>query len=126
MFVERKDYNKVITVKLVIPGRCNAKCPFCYNKDKRISCDKQQFLDNFINSLDDIICRIGDKNTISVDITGGEPTLDPELLSKVLIKLKQYDIKSRVLRTTITTNGTNLKEVIPFMKGVIDYVNISI
>ena len=126
MFTERKDYNKVITVKLVIPSRCNAKCPFCYNKDKQISCDKQQFLDNFINSLDDIICRIGDKNPISVDITGGEPTLDPELLAKVLIKLKQYDIKSRVLRTTITTNGTNLKEVIPFMKGVIDYVNISI
>ena len=126
MFVERKDYNKVITVKLVIPSRCNAKCPFCYNKDKRISCDKQQFLDNFINSLDDIICRIGDKNPISVDITGGEPTLDPELLAKVLMKLKQYDIKSKVLRTTVTTNGTNLKEVIPFMKGVIDYVNISI
>ena len=109
MFVERKDYNKVITVKLVIPGRCNAKCPFCYNKDKQISCDKQQFLDNFIDSLDDIICRIGNKNPISVDITGGEPTLDPELLAKVLIKLKQYDIKSKVLRTTITTNGTNLK-----------------
>ena len=49
MFVERKDCN-------------NAKCPFCYNKDKRISFDKQQFLDNFIDSLDDIICRIGDKN----------------------------------------------------------------
>ena len=62
MFTERKDYNKVITVKLVIPGRCNAKCPFCYNKDKQILCDKQQFLDNFIDSLDDIICRIGDKN----------------------------------------------------------------
>ena len=42
------------------------------------------------------------------------------------MKLKQYDIKSKGLRTTVTTNGTNLKEVIPFMKGIIDYVNISI
>ena len=82
-YIERKNYNKVITVKLVIPGGCNAKCPFCYNKDKDMSCDKQQFLDIFIESLDDIITRIGNKNPISVDITGGEPTLDPEYLSKV-------------------------------------------
>lgn len=126
MFVERKDYNKVITVKLVVPGGCNAKCSFCYNKDKQITCNKQQFLDNFIDSLDDIICKIGNKNPISVDITGGEPTLDIELLSEILIKLKQYNIKSKVLRTTITTNGINLKEIIPLMEGVIDYVNISV
>lgn len=125
-YIERKDYNKVITVKLVIPGGCNAKCPFCYNKDKDMSCDKQQFLDNFIGSLDDIITRIGDKNPISVDITGGEPTLDPEYLSKVFIKLKEFNIKSKVLRVTMTTNGTHLKEVIPYMKDVVDYVNISI
>ena len=48
-YIERKDYNKVITVKLVIPGCCNAKCPFCYNKDKDMSCDKQQFLDSLEN-----------------------------------------------------------------------------
>ena len=125
-YIERKNYNKVITVKLVIPGGCNAKCPFCYNKDKDMSCDKQQFLDNFIESLDDIITRIGDKNPISVDITGGEPTLDSEYLSKVFIKLKEFNIKSKVLRVTMTTNGTHLKEVIPYMKDVVDYVNISI
>ena len=67
-YIERKEYNKVITVKLVIPGGCNAKCPFCYNKDKGMLCDRQQFLDNFIESPDDIITRIGDKNPISVDI----------------------------------------------------------
>lgn len=125
-YIERKDYNKVITVKLVILGGCNAKCPFCYNKDKDMLCDKQQFLDNFIESLDNIITRIGDKNPISVDITGGEPTLDPEYLSKVFIKLKEFNIKSKVLRVTMATNGTHLKEVIPYMKDVVDYVNISI
>lgn len=125
-YIERKDYNKVITIKLVIPGGCNAKCPFCYNKDKDMSCDKEQFLNNFLGSLDNIIRKIGNKNPISVDITGNEPTLDPEFLSLVLIKLKSYNIKSKVLRTTMTTNGTNLIKVIPYMKGVIDYVNISV
>lgn len=125
-YIERTNYNKVITVKLVIPGGCNAKCPFCYNKDKNMTCDKQQFLNTFIDSLDDIIHRIGNKNPISVDITGGEPTLDPEFLSRILIKLRNYNIKSKVLRVTMTTNGTHLQEVIPYMKDVIDYVNISV
>ena len=93
-YIERKDYNKVITVKLVIPSGCNAKCPFCYNKDKQVSYDKEQFLYNFMASLDNIITLIGNKNPVSLDITGGEPTLDIELLKDVLIKLKEYDIKS--------------------------------
>ena len=125
-YVERKNYNKVITIKLVIPNGCNAKCPFCYNKDKSASYDKQQFLDNFINSLDNLINEIGDKNPISVDITGGEPTLDLDFLTRVLIKLKDYNIKSRVLRVTMTTNGTNLIKIIPYMEDVVDYVNISV
>ena len=73
-YIERANYNKVITIKLVIPCGCNAKCPFCYNKDKSMNYDKQQFLNNFIDSLSDIIQKIGNKNPISVDITGGEPT----------------------------------------------------
>ena len=126
MFVERKDYNKVITIKLVVPSSCNAKCPFCYNKGKTRSCDKQQFLSNFIASLDDILTRIGNKNPISLDITGGEPTLDVKFLSEVLVKLKEYNIRSKVLRVTLTSNGTHLKEVASYMEGVVDYVNISI
>ena len=103
MFIERIDYNKVITIKLVIPGGCNAKCPFCYNKDKKMTCNKAQFLENFIPSLDNLLNEIGDKNEVSVDITGGEPTLDYEFLIQVLTKLREYNIKSRVLRTTMTT-----------------------
>lgn len=125
-YIERKNYNKVITIKLVIPNGCNAKCSFCYNKDKVVSYDKRQFLDNFINTLDELIKKIDNKNPISVDITGGEPTLDSTFLARVLIKLKDYNIKSKVLRVTMTTNGTNLIEVIPYMKDVIDYVNISV
>ena len=126
MFIERIDYNKVITIKLVIPGGCNAKCPFCYNKDKKMTCNKAQFLDNFIPSLDNLLNKIEDKNEVSVDITGGEPTLDYEFLIQVLTKLREYNIKSRVLRTTMTTNGVNLDKVIPYLEGVIDYINISI
>lgn len=127
-YVERKQYNKVISVKLVIPSGCNAKCEFCYLNDKRVQrkYDKQHFLENFIDSIKLIIEKVDGKNPISLDITGNEPTYDVELLKEVLLKLKEFNIKDKVLRTTITTNGCNLDELIPYFDKVIDYANISI
>lgn len=126
IFVEREDYNKVITIKLVVTDACNAKCEFCYNRDKVCTCESTGFTENFIGSLDYLINQIGDKNPISVDITGGEPTINIPHIIDVLKKLKEYGVKDKVLRTTLTTNGTNLLPVVPYMEGVIDYVNISI
>lgn len=127
-FREREDYNKVISVKLVIPCGCNAKCPFCYNKDKPVAqYDINSFLNNFISSLEHLLNEIGNKNPVSFDITGGEPTLDVDLLSLVLIKLKEFHIRDKVSRVTMTTNGTNLYQIpIELMRDVVDYVNISV
>ena len=126
VFVERKEYNNVITVKIVVPTGCNAKCPFCYNNDKDMSCDKKQFLDNFMNSLLDILNKIGDKNPVSVDITGGEPTLDIPLIKEILRQLRVNNIHDRTCRITMTTNGCNLLEIADDCYKVIDYINISI
>lgn len=127
-FLERKDYNKVISVKLVIPCGCNASCPFCYNK-KNLTAqhDTQSFLKNFISSLERLLKAIGKKNPVSLDITGGEPTFDTDLLSLILIKLRDFRIKDKVSRVTMTTNGTNLNQIpLKLMKDVVDYVNISV
>lgn len=125
-FIERKEYNNVITIKLVMPDACNARCSFCYNRDKNYIKSRKDFFNNFINSIDDLIKKIGKKNEISLDITGGEPTLNEPLLVEVLNKLKEYKIKDKVLRVTLTTNGSYLNKVIPYMKGVVSYVNISV
>lgn len=125
-FIERTEYNNVITVKLVIPTGCNAKCPFCFNNDKDMSCNKLVFLNNFINSLNDIICEIGDKNLISLDITGGEPTLDIELIKRVLMELRINHIHDKVCRVTMTTNGCHLLDIVDDCVGVVDYINISV
>lgn len=127
-YEEREQYNKVISVKLVIPSGCNANCEFCYMKDKKIqrTFDRESFLKNFISSIEFIIQEIGNKNPVSLDITGNEPTFDTELLKNVLIRLKDFQIKDKVLRTTITTNGYRLKEVVPYFNEVVDYVNISV
>jgi len=128
-YLERKDYNSMITIKLFIPSGCNAKCEFCYMKD----CidvinnnDKDIFLNNFIDSLDYLLTEINDKNKVSLDITGNEPTFDKELLIEVMKRLKEFNIKEKVSRVTITTNGLNLEHVLPYFKDVISYVNISV
>lgn len=128
VYVERKDYNKVISIKLVVPCGCNAKCPFCYNKDKPLKqYNRLKFLNNFIPSLSDLLIKIGDKNPVSLDITGGEPTLDIDLLSSILNELQRFHIKDKVQRVTLTTNGTNLSKIpLDLMKDTINYVNISV
>lgn len=127
-YVERINYDSKITIKLVIPSGCNAKCEFCYMKDydNVMTNNKEEFIDNFIPSLDYLLSEIDDKDKVSLDITGNEPTFNVKLLTTVLSMLKEYDIQSKVNRVTITTNGLNLLKVIPYFEGVINYVNISV
>lgn len=127
-YVERINYDSKITIKLVIPSGCNAKCEFCYMKDydNIMTNNKDEFLDNFIPSLDYLLSEINDKDKVSLDITGNEPTFDIKLLTTTLLTLKEYNIRSKVNRVTITTNGLNLLKVIPYFEGVINYVNISV
>lgn len=128
MWKERKNYNNVITVKLVIPSGCNAKCTFCYMngyKDK-LQYNQLTFMEHFAESLDYILKAIGDKSQVSLDITGNEPTFNVCFLRTVLQRLREFDIKNKVLRTTMTTNGFHLRELIQDLNGAIDYVNISV
>lgn len=130
-YVYRKDFDNAITIKLVIPGSCNANCDFCYNKhsnqmEKLTSTLKQKWLDNFLIALEQIVVKIDGKQPISIDITGNEPTLDADFFIKVMHKLRGFSLMSNISRITCTTNGVNIKKVAPFMKGVVDYVNISV
>lgn len=126
-FIERKEYNNVITIKLVFPTICNYDCVFCYNKDKEQSkASKLEFLVNFMDSLNKLILTIGKQNPISLDITGGEPTMNVVLFIDVMRQLREYRIQEKVCRVTLTTNGLHLKECARYMDDVVNYVNISV
>ena len=124
----RKDFNNVVTIKLIIPSRCNANCSFCYVNSYKdnIVINKENFLNNFIYSLNKVVSRIDGSFPISLDITGNEPTFDTNLLKKTLDILRNSPVLSKFCRVTITTNGYNLGEVINDLAGVVNYVNISV
>ena len=130
-YIYRKDFDNAITIKLVIPGGCNANCSFCYNKHGNkmeipTAKLKQEWLDTFLLSLEQIVIKIDGKQPISIDITGNEPTLDTEFFIKVMHKLRSFSLKNQINRITCTSNGVGIRKVAPFMKGVVDYVNISV
>lgn len=122
----RKEYDGVISVKLVIPSYCQAKCKFCFmNGYKDMKHDYDEFISNFLNSLTEIIIANNDKQLISLDITGNEPTFNPNLLKIVCDKLRTYKYLNKITRCVLTTNGFMLKDVISYLAGVVNYVNIS-
>lgn len=122
----RKDYNNVVSIKLVIPSYCQANCEFCFMKAyERKEHDSDQFLMRYLDSLGDVVSRLYGKQPISLDITGNEPTFNPNLLRKVLRGLKQSRWLDKINRVVLTTNGYKLDEVIDDLVGVVKYVNIS-
>lgn len=127
----RENYDNLITIKLVLPGTCNAKCKFCYNKyieEMKLGSKetKEKFLNKFLISLEKIVLKVDGKQRISLDITGNEPTLDTDFFIQVIHKLRNFSLKDSITRVTCTTNGIGILKVAPYMKGVVNYVNISV
>ena len=102
----------------VFLGGCNFRCPFCHNASLVLSpgeCEKISE-ENFFSFL---ASRAGKLS--GVCITGGEPTLYPNL--KSFIK----KIKDMSFAVKLDTNGTNpelIEELIN--EGLIDYVAMDI
>ena len=96
------------------------------NGYKNMEHDYDLFLSRFIDSLGDVVDRVYGKQPISLDISGNEPTFNPDLLRKVLRRLKNSKWLDKINRVTLTTNGYKLNEVLDSLIGVVNYVNISI
>lgn len=109
------DYDEKISIVLFSPA-CNFRCPFCHNGDSVLNCKTSIPFDDILKYLE------SRKNVIdAVVISGGEPTLMPELKEKIIeIKKLGYLIK-------IDTNGTNpdvLKNLID--NKLVDFIAMDI
>jgi len=111
------DWDGHVVATVYLPG-CNFRCHFCHNKEvvmepenlKEVPlAELMEFLREHVDFLDGVV------------ITGGEPTLHPDLPD--LIK----EIKKTGLKVKLDTNGTNpemLKDLLD--SGIIDYVAMDI
>jgi pyruvate formate lyase activating enzyme len=111
------DYPKHLAATIFV-GSCNMRCPFCHNASLVL----RPYTQPLIPSEDVIAYLIKRKNILEgVCITGGEPTLYPEL--PLFVK----QIKELGLKVKLDTNGTNpamIKELVE--KNLIDYVAMDI
>lgn len=89
------DYDNYVSVVLFAPT-CNFRCPFCHNGETVLKSDKRIPFSEIIDYLK------AKKSLIdAVVITGGEPTLMPELKERI------EQIKSLGFLIKLDTNGTN-------------------
>lgn len=102
----------------VFTGCCNFRCPFCHNASLVLKPNEQPIMpeEEFFSFLDK-----RKRILEGVCITGGEPTLMPDLESFIR-KIKEYG-----LLVKLDTNGYRpevLKDLVN--KGIIDYVAMDI
>jgi len=111
------DYKGYLASTIFLGG-CNFKCPFCHNKDLVLSPNSLQNL-----SKEDILDTLKKRAGIieAICITGGEPTLYPDLISFI------YEIKSLGYLVKLDTNGSNpnmLRQLL--QENIIDYIAMDI
>lgn len=111
------DYPKHLAATIFV-GSCNMRCPFCHNASLVLRPNSQPLI-----SEEEILSYLAKRLTIleGVCITGGEPTIYPEL-PIFINKIKRMGFKVK-----LDTNGTNpamIKELIDNKQ--IDYIAMDI
>lgn len=131
-------HGDTLSVKMVLPTFCQARCMFCFNRyTAETQCHEWlQFMRSMSGSLAEVFKNSGHRK-ISLDITGGEPTFDPEKftafldgLYKVITYCKTMTIDQalpNIDKIVLTTNGYRLDEMLekPEFLRTVDIVNIS-
>ena len=82
--------------------KCNLKCPFCYNQDKRYDLDLQKRPKEWFYGFPKVCSELGIRQ---IACGGGEPALDLKFIEEMVQECKRYGVK-----LNITTNGRTLKE----------------
>jgi pyruvate-formate lyase-activating enzyme len=117
---EIKTFNGDPNFSIVMPGGCNAACPFCFNKSKgtqlRVINDFDWLLNmqNILMALPELFYQIS--------ITGNEPMISP-IIEGVLTLCKR--MKPKYHNILLTTNGTNLLTKINEVVAGVHHINIS-
>lgn len=109
------DYDDMVSCVLFTP-KCNFRCPFCHNGLTVLDSEVEIKFEDILTFLKSRVGLID-----AVVISGGEPTLMPELKERIKI------IRDLGFKIKLDTNGTNptlLKELVN--EHLLDYVAMDI
>jgi pyruvate formate lyase activating enzyme len=113
------DYPGEIATVLFTRG-CNMRCPYCHNADLLIRTRENQKNDH---DLAIILEFLKERHGFidAVVISGGEPTLHPELISDI------EQIKALGFKVKLDTNGTNPEMLAQLLeRNLLDYVAMDV
>ena len=115
-----KTFNDDPNFSIVMPGGCNAKCEFCFNRDKR----NMPLPENGYKWAFDLfeILKSLPSQFYQISITGNEPMLSP-MLDGALSVCRM--VKSKFTNILLTTNGTGLLEKVDDIASSVHHINIS-
>jgi len=103
-------------LSIFLPVGCNANCDFCYSNNKDFC--EESFYNGLINTLEEY------KTLTKISITGGEPTLNADVLLKTLKIIRKYN---NIEKVVLTSNGYNIgnKEIDSIINEYVDRLNVS-
>ncbi len=106
-------------LRISLTDKCNMRCVYCMSEDMIFQPNEQLMTTAEIRRLVHIFARLG---VNKIRLTGGEPTVHPELLAIV------RDIRAAgITRISMTTNGLRLAELAAPLKAAgLERVNVSI
>lgn len=122
----KQGHGNTLSVKVVLPVGCQAKCDFCFGTCKV----KDYKAETYFKRLDEALIRIRSHITsrnLSFDITGGEPTMY-EGITKVFrtINRRRVDVPLGSEKIVLTTNGREIFDFYYSDAGsMVNIVNIS-
>lgn len=105
------DYPGEVCAVVFIPG-CNFHCPYCHNQNLEADAKQNGW------TLEQILSYLSDARRLltGVCISGGEPTLQEDLLFQLIERFKALNLKIK-----LDTNGSRSEVLQPVARNV-DYV----
>ena len=96
---------------LYVTEGCNLRCRYCFNRDELFRSARVLDIPSLYRIVDSFLALVGgepDSPDPRIVLFGGEPTLHPEVIDRVLSYTHQRDQRVRFL---LITNGTRLGEL---------------
>lgn len=125
----KKSENFIKALCLNIAHDCNLRCKYCFADEGEYR-GKRELMSPEIGkkAIDFVIEKSGPRKNIEVDLFGGEPLMAFSTIKEIVEYAKEQEEKhNKIIRFTMTTNGTLLnKEIMEYLDKNMGNIVLSI